>query len=286
MPPSTVAAYVALRGAPRRGRASVATADAASATGKSSSTLSARVPVSCSWNSNSVTTPKFPPPPRSPQNSSGFSSAEARTTSPPAVTTSQETRLSQDRPCSRASQPMPPPSVSPPTPVCETLPAVVASPCGWVAASSAPSKAPPWTHARRRSASTRTAPIGVRSIISPPSGTASPTTLWPPQRTPISRPSSPGRAIAATTSSGFPAAGDQRRTAVDHRVPHPARLVVPLVARNQELGLRHDLSLADRSTAHGLTGGRTGNHRRSGQVRIRERNRATVSSSRPSPSRR
>ena len=143
MPPRTVAAYVALRGAAAARSRQRATADAASATGKSSSTLSARVPVSCSRNSNSVTTPKFPPPPRSPQNSSGFSSAEARTTSPSAVTTSHEITLSQDRPCSRASQPIPPPSVSPPTPVWETLPAVVANPCGWVAASSAPSKAPP-----------------------------------------------------------------------------------------------------------------------------------------------
>ena len=101
----------------------------------------------CRWRGagtrSSVTTPKFPPPPRSPQYSSVFSSADARTRSPSAVTSSNDTTLSQDRPCSRASQPIPPPKVSPPTPVCETLPAVVASPCGWVAASSAPSRAPP-----------------------------------------------------------------------------------------------------------------------------------------------
>ena len=41
---------------------------------------------SCRW--NEVTTPKLPPPPRSPQNSSGFSSADAVTTRPSAVTTS------------------------------------------------------------------------------------------------------------------------------------------------------------------------------------------------------
>ena len=46
-------------------------------------------------NSNSVTTPKLPPPPRSPQNRSAFSSALARTTLPSAVTTSAESRLSQ-----------------------------------------------------------------------------------------------------------------------------------------------------------------------------------------------
>ena len=144
--------------------------------------------------------PKLPPPPRSPQNSSVFSSAEARTTSPFAVTTSNEITLSQDSPCSRASQPIPPPRVKPPTPVCETLPAVVARSYGWVAASSAPSRAPPWTHARRRSGSTRTSPIGLRSIIRPPSGTASPTTLCPPERTPISRPSRRANATALTTS--------------------------------------------------------------------------------------
>ena len=42
--------------------------------GKSRSAISACVPVGCSRNSNSVTTPKLPPPPRSPQNRSAFSS--------------------------------------------------------------------------------------------------------------------------------------------------------------------------------------------------------------------
>ena len=82
--------------------------------------------------------------PRRPQNSSAFSAAEARTTSPAAVTTSKERTLSQAQPYWRASQPIPPPSVRPPTPVCETLPAVVASPYCWVAASRAPSNAPPF----------------------------------------------------------------------------------------------------------------------------------------------
>ena len=82
-------------------------------------------------------------------------SREARTTSPAAVTTSKDSTLSQVSPHWRASQPIPPPRVRPPTPVCETLPAVVASPYGWVATSSAPSRAPPCTHARRRSGSTR-----------------------------------------------------------------------------------------------------------------------------------
>ena len=67
--------------------------------------------------SNCVTIPKLPPPPRSPQSRSAFSVSLAWTSRPSAVTTSAPTRLSQARPCLRISQPMPPPSVKPPTPV-------------------------------------------------------------------------------------------------------------------------------------------------------------------------
>ncbi len=45
------------------------------------------------------TTPKLPPPPRIPQNSSAFSESLARTVSPDAVTTSAAIRLSMVRPC-------------------------------------------------------------------------------------------------------------------------------------------------------------------------------------------
>ena len=55
-------------------------------------------PTGCRSNSNSVTTPKFPPPPRSPQNRSGFSSALARTTLPSAVTTSADAQARAGRP--------------------------------------------------------------------------------------------------------------------------------------------------------------------------------------------
>ena len=75
-----------------------------------------------------MTIPKLPPPPRSAHSSSGFSSAAARTRSPSAVTSSAAIRLSQASPCLRSSQPEPPPSVSPATPVVETRPPVVASP--------------------------------------------------------------------------------------------------------------------------------------------------------------
>ena len=71
-------------------------------------------PTGCSWNSNSVTTPKLPPPPRSAQCRSAFS--VGRRVHDAAVgghDRRADTRLSQLRPCLRDSQPMPPPSVSP-----------------------------------------------------------------------------------------------------------------------------------------------------------------------------
>src|SRR3954468_2542779 len=166
-----------------------------------SSTITARVPTSCNRKSNLVTIPKFPPPPRRPQNSSAFSPVLARTTAPSAVTTSYDTTLSQARPNCRANQPIPPPSVKPPTPVCDTFPAVVARPYFCAALSSSPSSAPPCTHASLREGSTRTAFIGVRSIIRPPSGTARPAMLCPPQRTAISRPAArPNRTASATSA--------------------------------------------------------------------------------------
>ncbi len=68
-------------------------------------------PTGWSWNSNSVTTPKLPPPPRMAQSRSGLSVSEACSTVPSAVTTSAPTRLSADSPASRDSQPNPPPRV-------------------------------------------------------------------------------------------------------------------------------------------------------------------------------
>jgi hypothetical protein len=64
----------------------------------------------------------------------------------------------------RISQPIPPPSVKPPTPVVETRPPVVASPCACVSWSTSAQTAPPPTYARCASVSTRTPLIGARSI--------------------------------------------------------------------------------------------------------------------------
>ncbi len=85
-------------------------------------------PTGWSRNSKWVTMPKLPPPPRSAQKRSGCSEAPARTTSPAAVTTSTDSRLSMVMPYLRLSQPKPPPSVSPARPVVELMPVGVARP--------------------------------------------------------------------------------------------------------------------------------------------------------------
>src|SRR5207253_5097840 len=82
----------------------------------------------CRRYSKEVTTPKLPPPPRSAQKRSGCSSAFTCSTCPSAVTISTEMTLSQVSPYFLASQPTPPPSVSPAMPVLETTPVGTASP--------------------------------------------------------------------------------------------------------------------------------------------------------------
>src|SRR6266436_2050066 len=113
-----------------------------------------------SWNSNDVTMPKLPPPPRTPQKSSGFSSALARKQRPSATTTSTADTLSHARPCFRISHPWPPPSVSPATPVEETIPPVVASPWRSVAVSKSFHVSPGSAVIRRRRGSTWADVIG------------------------------------------------------------------------------------------------------------------------------
>jgi hypothetical protein len=119
------------------------------------------------------------------------------------VTTVAESRLSIVSPYLRCSQPMPPPSVSPATPVCVTIPPVVARPNAWVAWSSSPHSTPPSTFALRASGSTRMPFISPRSITIPPSQTDSPGKLWPPPRTATGSPLRRANATAATTSSNF-----------------------------------------------------------------------------------
>ena len=160
-----------------------------------------------------VTTPKFPPPPLSAHSSSGFSPASARMSSPSAVTSSAARRLSQARPCWRSSQPEPPPMVSPATPVVETRPPVVASPCAWVARSTWAQTAPPPTRATRRTGSTSTSHMSRTSRTRPSSTRHTPATECPPARTATGIPSARAAARTATTSSG----AAQRATARGRR---------------------------------------------------------------------
>src|SRR5436305_13596470 len=76
----------------------------------------------CSLTSNSVTTPKLPPPPRKAQNKLALFAASARRSEPSAVTTVDASTLSHDSPNLRVSHPVPPPRTRPPAPVCETTP--------------------------------------------------------------------------------------------------------------------------------------------------------------------
>jgi hypothetical protein len=61
--------------------------------------------------SSTVTMPKFPFPPRTARNSSGSLSGQTFRIAPSAVTISTVTTWSEEKPCSRPSEPSPPPGV-------------------------------------------------------------------------------------------------------------------------------------------------------------------------------
>jgi hypothetical protein len=148
-----------------------------------------------------VTTPKLPPPPRSPHRRSAFSSSLARTKWPSAVTMSKASALSQVSPKRRPRRPKPPPSVSPAAPVCETVPAVVANPNAAVSWSRRPSGEPASRKARFISGSTRTPCICCRSMTSPPSQVDFPEMLCPPERTAVRSLFSRAKSTARRTSA-------------------------------------------------------------------------------------
>ena len=120
---------------------------------------------------------------------------------PSAVTTSAASRLSTTSPCLRMRKPMPPPRVTPATPVWLTMPPVVARPWACVSWSTSPHSAPPCTRAVRPAGSTQMARIAERSMTIPSSHTAVPATLWPPPRTAITRSWSRAKRTAAATSA-------------------------------------------------------------------------------------
>ena len=124
---------------------------------------------------------------------------------------------------------MPPPRVSPPTPVVEMMPPVVASPNGYVAEFRSPHVAPPETRAVWVRGSTRTPRMADRSMTTPPSHVPKPGTLWPPPRT-----ATVSRVVGSETYGGHHVSGvdrldDEGRALVDHAVADRARDVVPLV---------------------------------------------------------
>ena len=157
------------------------------------------VPTGWRRNTNRVTTPKLPPPPRTAQKRSGLRCSLAVTIRPSAVTSSTETRLSIVRPCLRTSQPIPPPSVRPASPTLPVSPNGVASPWAAAAVVYSPAVRPGWAQARRRSGSMWRPFIAERSTTRPPSVAL--WMLWPPARTASSRPWSAANVTARATSA-------------------------------------------------------------------------------------
>ena len=95
---------------------------------------------------------------------------------------------------------MPPPSVSPPTPVVEMMPPVVARPNGYPAAFMSPQVAPPSTRAVWVSGSTRTPRMVERSTTRASSAVPNPGTLCDPPRTATVRSFSAANRTAVITS--------------------------------------------------------------------------------------
>src|SRR5712691_11127604 len=191
-------------------------------------------PTRCSRYSKEVTTPKFPPPPRTPQKRSACSVALAVRNWPSAVTMSTERRLSEARPYWRASQPQPPPRVTPAIPVVEMAPPVTAKPKAWVSRSNSPQVRPGSAPAVRCTGSTRTLFSRDRSSTMPPSHTALPATLWPPPRT-------------ATTD-------DKAGSPVNHGVPQRTGLTVALVAWTEQGAAQARLEVVHRCCCkHGIS---------------------------------
>ena len=214
-------------------------------------------PSSCSRNSNDVTMPKLGPAPRIPQNRSAFSSSLTRSRSPSAVTRSTASMLSTENPHRRWSRPIPPPRVSPATPVWPTTPTGHASPWACDCWSSSESSDPPFTRAMRRSGSTCTPRICERSITIPPSHVEKPPTLWPPERTAITK-------ILVTREADRPdhvldpaAPGDDRGATVDHGVPHDAGRVIVGAAGENDLARELPAEGLQRNHVHAVLKPRT-----------------------------
>ena len=147
---------------------------------------------------------------------------------------------------------MPPPSVSPPTPVVEMIPHGTASPCACVAAStSRPGAAAADANRARARGSTddrvQQREVDDDAVVDAAEAAAVVAAAADREREVVRRARS---AIARATSSGARAARDQRRPLVDHRVEQRPRLVVARVVGPDQLALER---------CSELTAGRNGN---------------------------
>ena len=178
--------------------------------------------------------PKFPPPPRSAQKRSGCAARvdvedvalcgdelDRERGCPPRARTSPSASRGRRRACSRRS-----PS--------ETAPPVTARPCFAAASFSSPHSTPPSAVAVARSGSIAIAFISARSIITPPSVTARPATLWPPPRTETSRPHAARESERRDDVVRRPATHDHSGPAVDEAVVHGTGRVVARVLRAED----------------------------------------------------
>ena len=156
------------------------------------------------------------------------------TIEPSARTTSASSRLSMVRPPERAMCPIPPPSVSPPTPVVPMMPQGTAPPASCVAASTSFQTQPPPTRTVRAAASTSMLLIPARSMTTPSSHDAQAAAVVAAAADRDQRVLRAGEADHRRHVGGRGAAGDQRRPPVDHRVVDRARLVVSGVVRSRQ----------------------------------------------------
>jgi hypothetical protein len=121
---------------------------------------------------------------------------------PSAVTTSAARMQSIVSPYFLTIQPIPPPSVSPPTPTLVVSPDVSARPWSAKTAAAAPQVAPaPMRTSRDLASSTSTESMPERSTTTPPVLVPKPGAEWPPLRMDSCSPLPIARAIAAATSA-------------------------------------------------------------------------------------
>ena len=147
---------------------------------------------------------------------------------------------------------MPPPSVSPPTPVVEMMPPVVARPNGYVAALKSPHVAPPSARAVLVAGSTRTPRIPDRSITTPPSHVPNPGTLWPPPRTATVEAVLAREVHGRHHVTGVRRTDDRRRPPVDHGVVDDPRLVVAVIVGSDDLPTDQRTQIVDLQCSHVL----------------------------------